>query len=156
MAAKKNRKTTTAAVSAPAISADTPEAAAPPVEASTPANEPVDSTEAAAPATPAAGPKKRKRTESTRADDESVTAATKAGRLSALDAAARVLEETGRPMTCAEMIAAMAEKSYWTSPGGKTPSATLYSAILRELQTKPGTSRFVKTERGKFGRTNAV
>jgi hypothetical protein len=59
-------------------------------------------------------------------------------------------------MTCQEMIAAMAEKGYWTSPGGKTPSATLYSAILRELQTKPGTTRFVKTERGKFARTNAV
>jgi len=50
----------------------------------------------------------------------------------------------------------MAEKGYWTSPGGKTPAATLYSAILRELQTKPGASRFVKTERGKFARTTAI
>jgi hypothetical protein len=44
----------------------------------------------------------------------------------------------------------MAEKGYWTSPGGKTPAATLYSAILRELQTKGNDSRFKKTERGKF------
>jgi hypothetical protein len=156
MAAKKNRKTTAAAESVPATPADTPEATAPPVDASNPANEPVNSTEATAPAAPVAGLKKRKRTESTKADDDSATPATKAGRLSALDAAARVLEEAGQPMTCAEMIAAMAEKGYWASPGGKTPSATLYSAILRELQTKPGTSRFVKTERGKFARTNAV
>jgi hypothetical protein len=48
------------------------------------------------------------------------------------------------------MIAAMAAKSYWTSPGGKTPAATLYSAILRELKTKKSEARFRKTERGKF------
>ena len=48
------------------------------------------------------------------------------------------------------MIKAMAEKGYWTSPGGKTPAATLYSAILRELQTKGKDARFKKTERGKF------
>jgi hypothetical protein len=77
-------------------------------------------------------------------------------RVSALDAAARVLEEAGRPMTCKEMIAAMAEKGYWTSPSGKTPASTLYSAILRETQTKAAVSRFVKTERGQFARTTAV
>jgi hypothetical protein len=33
---------------------------------------------------------------------------------------------------------------------GKTPAATLYSAILRELKTKKGDARFRKTERGKF------
>jgi hypothetical protein len=72
-------------------------------------------------------------------------------KLSALDAAAQVLAEEGRPMTCPEMIDAMAAKGYWTSPGGKTPSATLYSAILSEL-AKGAASRFVKTERGKFSR----
>jgi hypothetical protein len=54
------------------------------------------------------------------------------------------------------MIAAMAAKGYWTSPGGKTPSATLYSAILRELATKGANARFVKTQRGQFARTGAV
>jgi hypothetical protein len=38
----------------------------------------------------------------------------------------------------------------WTSPGGKTPHATLYSAILREIQVKGDAARFVKAERGKF------
>jgi hypothetical protein len=74
----------------------------------------------------------------------------KAKKPSALDAALRVLAEAGQPMTCPEMIEAMAAKGYWTSPGGKTPAATLYSAILRETQTKGNASRFVKTERGKF------
>jgi hypothetical protein len=74
----------------------------------------------------------------------------KAKKPSALDAALRVLQEAGQPMTCPEMIETMASKGYWTSPGGKTPAATLYSAILRETQTKGDASRFVKTERGKF------
>ena len=74
----------------------------------------------------------------------------KAKKPSALDAALRVLEEAGQPMTCPAMIEAMAAKGYWTSPSGKTPAATLYSAILRETQTKVDASRFVKTERGKF------
>jgi hypothetical protein len=74
----------------------------------------------------------------------------KGKKISALDAAAKVLEEEGRPMTCKEMIETMAAKRYWNSPGGKTPTATLYSAILRELATKKGGARFRKTERGKF------
>src|SRR5262245_24403995 len=52
-----------------------------------------------------------------------------AKRISALDAAAKVLGEQGKPMNCQEMIDAMAAKGYWTSPGGKTPSATLYTAV---------------------------
>jgi hypothetical protein len=69
---------------------------------------------------------------------------------SALDAAAKVLGESGQPMTCLEMIDAMSKKGYWTSPGGATPQATLYSAMLREIKTKGNEARFKKTERGKF------
>ena len=72
-------------------------------------------------------------------------------KISAIDAAVRVLEEAGQPMTCPEMIEAMTAKKYWSSPKGLTPSATLYSAILREIATKGKESRFVKTDRGKFG-----
>ena len=72
-------------------------------------------------------------------------------KISAIDAAARVLEETGQQMTCPEMIEAMTAKAYWSSPKGLTPGATLYSAILREIKAKGKESRFVKTERGKFG-----
>ena len=75
----------------------------------------------------------------------------KAKKTSAIDAALRVLEEAGQPMNCQEMIEAMTKKGYWTSPGGKTPAATLYSAVLREIATKGKEARFVKTERGKFG-----
>jgi hypothetical protein len=75
----------------------------------------------------------------------------KPDRVSAIDAAARVLAEEGKPMGCKELIGAMAAKGYWTSPGGKTPAATLYSAILREIDTKGDASRFEKVGRGMFG-----
>jgi len=51
------------------------------------------------------------------------------GQLSCLNAAAKVLAEKGEPMTCKEMIEAMATKGYWTTPGGKTPHATLYTVV---------------------------
>jgi hypothetical protein len=74
----------------------------------------------------------------------------KAGKLSALDAAAKVLEETGQPMNCQDLIKAMADKGYWSSPAGKTPAATLYSALAREIKIKGKQARFQKTARGQF------
>ena len=71
-------------------------------------------------------------------------------KLSAIDAAAQVLAVSKEPLNAKEMIEAMAAKSLWTSPGGKTPHATLYSAIIREIALKGKEARFVKTERGKF------
>ena len=53
-------------------------------------------------------------------------------------------------MNCKEMIDAMAKQALWTSPGGKTPHATLYSALIREIAVKGKEARFSKTERGKF------
>ncbi|HEY7312818.1 MAG TPA: HTH domain-containing protein [Gemmataceae bacterium] len=79
-----------------------------------------------------------------------------AKKLSALDAAAKVLEETGQAMTCQEMITQMAAKGYWASPKGQTPEATLYSAVLREIAAKGEQARFVKTMRGKFARNGAA
>lgn len=75
---------------------------------------------------------------------------TRAKKRSALDAALQVLGEAGQEMSCAELIAAMAAKGYWSSRKGRTPAATLYSALLRELQTKGDQARFCKTGRGKF------
>ncbi len=73
-----------------------------------------------------------------------------AKKLSALDAAAKVLGQKKKPMSAKELIEAMSAKGYWKSPGGKTPWATLYSAMLREINTKGKESRFKKVERGKF------
>jgi hypothetical protein len=111
---------------------------------------PVDETEATA------------RTE-TPAETEAITPAPTAAeqsaggnKLSALDAAVKALGESGQAMNCQELIAAMAARGYWSSPKGRTPAATLYSALLRELQTKGDQARFCKTERGKFGLRRTV
>jgi hypothetical protein len=74
----------------------------------------------------------------------------KAKRVSALDAAAQVLAASEVPMRAKEMIAAMEAKGLWTSPGGKTPEATLYAAIIREIAAKGSAARFKKHERGVF------
>jgi HB1/ASXL restriction endonuclease-like protein with HTH domain len=73
-----------------------------------------------------------------------------AQKYSALDAAALVLREAGQPMSCPELIAQMAAKGHWTSPKGKTPSATLYAALLREVHQKGAAARFQKTGPGRF------
>ena len=70
--------------------------------------------------------------------------------LSALDAAAKVLAEAAEPMSTGQMIEAMAAKGYWSSPNGQTPAATLYSAILRQINTKGTGAQFKKTDRGRF------
>ncbi len=77
----------------------------------------------------------------------------KAKKVSALDAAAQVLAAAGTPLNAKHMIADMAAKGLWTSPGGKTPESTLYAAIIREISAKGAEARFRKTERGMFEST---
>jgi hypothetical protein len=71
-------------------------------------------------------------------------------KMSALDAAAKVLEQKGTAMTCPELIGVMAAKGYWSSPNGKTPAATLYAGIITEIKKKGPESRFKKTAPGRF------
>jgi hypothetical protein len=78
------------------------------------------------------------------------TTPTPSKRISALSAAAQVLAASEVPMRAKEMIAAMEAKGLWTSPGGKTPEATLYAAIIREIAAKGTSARFKKHERGVF------
>ncbi len=70
-------------------------------------------------------------------------------KLSCVSAALKVLIDRGEPMNTQELITAMTDQGLWASPGGKTPHATLYSAILRDLG-KGDDSRFIKAERGRF------
>ncbi|HTU92432.1 MAG TPA: winged helix-turn-helix domain-containing protein [Gemmataceae bacterium] len=72
------------------------------------------------------------------------------GKMSALVDAAKVLAEEGRPMSAKELIEAMASKGYWSSPGGKTPEATLSAALGSEINKKGNASRFAKPAPGKF------
>lgn len=69
--------------------------------------------------------------------------------MSSLDAAARVLTEAKTPMNAQAMVEAMIAKGYWKT-GGKTPQATIYAAIIREIAAKGAKARFKKTARGMF------
>jgi len=71
------------------------------------------------------------------------------GTMSGLDAAAKVLADAGEPLNSKTIVERAIERGLWKS-GGKTPSATVYAAMLREIQKKGDASRFAKTERGMF------
>lgn len=71
-------------------------------------------------------------------------------KLSQMAAAEKILASAKEPMSCKELVEAMAKKRLWKSPGGKTPDATLYAALLRHIRTKGDESRFEKTGPGKF------
>lgn len=71
------------------------------------------------------------------------------GKLSGLDAAAKVLGEAKEPMNAKDLVAKMLYQGLWTTTG-KTPAATIYAAILREIQAKGDQTRFRKVEKGKF------
>lgn len=70
------------------------------------------------------------------------------GKMSGLDAAAKILAASGEPLTCNQIVDIARNKKYWL-PEGKTPANTLYSALLRELK-KGKASRFKKVGRGLF------
>jgi hypothetical protein len=73
----------------------------------------------------------------------------KAGKMSGLDAVVKVLAEAGAPMNTQTMVETAAAKGYWSS-SGKTPAATIYAAIIREITKKGAAARFKKVERGMF------
>ena len=70
-------------------------------------------------------------------------------RMSALDAAAQVLKEAKKPMGCKDLTEAILKRGLWKT-NGKTPAATLYAAIHREIDRKGKEARFEKTARGMF------
>jgi len=73
----------------------------------------------------------------------------KAKKPSGLDAAAKVLADANEPMNCKAIVERMLAEGLWQT-SGRTPSATIYSAIIREIRDKGEASRFAKVERGKF------
>jgi hypothetical protein len=68
---------------------------------------------------------------------------------SGLDAAATVLAEAGAPLDSKTIVERMLAKGLWKT-AGKTPAATIYAAMIREIAAKGADSRFRKTDRGTF------
>ena len=61
-----------------------------------------------------------------------------------------VLAASTKPMKATDMVAQMEAKGLWKTKSGKTPEATLYAAIIREIAAKGRESRFRKHDRGVF------
>ena len=90
--------------------------------------------------------KKQKKPRTKASDDAPVK---KDKPLSGLDAAAKVLAEAKEPLNAKEMIERIRAQELWKSDG-KTPHATIYAAIIREIAKLGDKARFKKSERGKF------
>lgn len=71
------------------------------------------------------------------------------GKMSGVNAAAKVLEEIGEPLNVKQITEIAAERKYCDLTGA-TPSATISAAIQKEIRDKGDHARFVKTERGKY------
>ena len=92
---------------------------------------------------PAAKPAKQKASKPAKA-------AKPAKGLSAMGAAAQVLAASKTPLNVKQIVAAMSEQGLWTSPGGKTPHATLAAALQRDIAAKGRESKFKKVDRGLY------
>ena len=77
------------------------------------------------------------------------------GKMSGLDAAAKVLAESATPLNAKQIVEAMATKGYWSSTAA-TPHATIYAAMIIEIAKKGDQARFVKADRGLFTVTEAA
>jgi len=108
-----------------------------------------NTTTTVAKAKPNASTKAKPAKNATRANKATKTAkATKPKRISGLDLAAKVLTEAKEPLQ-AKAIAERAIAAGWKT-NGKTPHATLYAAMIREIAKKGKDARFIKTDRGLF------
>jgi len=64
-----------------------------------------------------------------------------------LDIAAEMLARSKKPMGAKEIVERALDKGLWQT-SGKTPSATLYAAMIREIAAKGKDARCQKGERG--------
>ena len=135
---KKNTTTKTSAKPAKASAAQREEAVAQAQATDAAAN-----ASAVAPA-PAPAPAK-----GTKAKMSKAPKAAKPQKSSGLNAALQVLTDAGQPMRCKDMVETMLAKGLWKTDG-RTPQATIYAAVIREIAAKGDKSRFKKTDRGLF------
>ena len=77
-------------------------------------------------------------------------------RVSLLDAAATILAGSKEPMAAKAIVEAVVERGLWKPGAGKTPAATLYAAMVREISKKGDAARFSKVDRGQFTAPNTA
>jgi restriction system protein len=79
----------------------------------------------------------------------------KARKLSLLDAAVEVMKQLDEPLGAKDLTVKVIGLGLWSTKG-KTPEATLYSALIREIANKGEQARFKKVSRGRFALTEAA
>jgi len=82
-------------------------------------------------------------------EDRKKAKALRKNRPSLLDLAAEVLAKAKEPMDTKAIVEKVLATGRWSTKG-KTPAATLYAAIIREIAKKGAGSRFRKEGRGQF------
>jgi hypothetical protein len=110
------------------------------------------------PRRPVAGPRGPKAKAKAKADGKPRASRTgkpetRPRRPSGLDLAAKALASSKEPLNAKEIAERVLAMGWSTS--GKTPHATLYAAIIREIAAKGKDARFRKAERGLFAATPA-
>ena len=70
-------------------------------------------------------------------------------KMGCLGAAVEVLKDAKEAMSAKAIVTAALGRGLWAT-SGKTPEATLYAAIIREIASKGDESRFRKVARGRF------
>ena len=79
----------------------------------------------------------------------------KARKLSLLDAAIEVMKQLDQPLGAKDLTVKVIGLGLWSTTG-KTPEATLYSALIREIANKGEQARFKKVSRGRFALTDVA
>ena len=69
--------------------------------------------------------------------------------MSGLEAAYKILSESGKQMNARQICEMALDLGYW-EPQGSTPEATISSAIIIEMRKKGAASRFERVGRGLF------
>jgi hypothetical protein len=77
------------------------------------------------------------------------------GKMSGLDAAAKVLAEAAETLNAKQIVEQAAAKGYWSSTAA-TPHPTLYSGMIIEIARRGDQARFKKVDRGLVATTEAA
>ncbi|HUW35554.1 MAG TPA: winged helix-turn-helix domain-containing protein [Planctomycetota bacterium] len=89
---------------------------------------------------------------SSEAQAPATTSEVKEKKMGLVSATIQILKDgANAPMNVREMVEQVTAKGLWSpARGGKTPAASLYASIFREIKQKGEASRFTQTDRGKF------
>lgn len=97
----------------------------------------------------ATAPKAAKKATAAKPAPATAKPAAEARKPSLLSAAVEILKRVDEPLGAKDLATRVIDEGLWATKG-KTPEATLYSAMIREIAQKGEQARFRKVGRGRF------